>query len=211
MSRSGMASSPARSVSRFTNSWLRAFSVDWPTPARRIAPLTQACPVEPFLQGGLAFVPHFAQMPLGRLTLHLGNDSAGLFRRALSGGRRGERVRPAVSQPPVIAVSPQKIDDVQSHQGISICFADGLLGVGERVIGLDWPQMGQADRCRRSLQHAPEILAVHRRQSLAPVSSFTERVDERTILCEKGSKRSSIVGTPCGGELVEEGNDAVVG
>jgi len=58
VSRSGMASSPARSVSRFTSSWRRACSVDWPTPARRIAPLTQACPDEPFLQGGLAFVSH---------------------------------------------------------------------------------------------------------------------------------------------------------
>src|ERR1700689_1867775 len=127
------------------------------------------------------------------------------------GGRRGKRVRPAVNQPPVIAVSAQKIDDVQGQQDISICCVDRLLGVGERVIGLDCPYMGQADRCRRSLQHSAEILAIHRRQSLAPVSSFTERVDERTILCEKGSERSSIVGTQCGGELLVEGNDAVLG
>lgn len=139
------------------------------------------------------------------------NGPVGLFRRTASGGRRGERVRPAVNQPPVVAVPAQKIDHVQSHQDISVCRVDRLLGVGERVIGLDWPQLAQADRGRRSLQHPAEILAVHGRQRLAPVSSFTERVDERTILGEKGSERDSVVGSPCGGELVMEGNDAAVG
>ena len=65
---------------------------------------------------------------------------------------------------------------MQSQQDISAGCVYRLLGVGERVIGFDRPDMGHVDRCRRSLQHSAEVLAVHRRQGRAPVSSFDQLI-----------------------------------
>jgi hypothetical protein len=48
-------------------------------------------------------------------------------------------------------------------------------------------------------------------RGLTPVPSFTKRVDERTILGEKRGECGPVVGALCGGELVVEGDGAVLG